>query len=138
MAEDVVARERVAALERLLLLWRDETQRALDKFQDGVTARFTTVNEFRQALADLSGEMATRRELETFQEEYWRSHNELSKDLANLRSRVDSGPIELHEVARQAALETGRREGTHLIAGALYGLAGLMIGVITVVVIWLH
>lgn len=96
--------ERVARLEaglenlrHIVDLLEKVDERAQQKFEENVAARFVQVNEFRGALDDLSRGMATRRETEA-----------LTVALTELRSRIDVGPVELRTLSR--AIEDIRAE----------------------------
>lgn len=91
--------------ERAVSLLGNANQIAQDKFEATVRDGFVKQNEFRGSLDDLGKQMATRRELEA-----------ALGQLAELRSRLDVGPIGLAAVANQQATQLGRQQGFQLIA----------------------
>lgn len=149
--EDIIARERIAALDRLLLTEikrleerLESAQRAVallgaasdlaqDKFEVSVAARFLSANEFRSSLTDLSALMATRRELEAFVTISNTRHETAMKDLGDLRSRIDVGPPVLTELQRLADRESGGREQHQLNTTNLYLFVGAAVAVAGIV-----
>lgn len=83
-------------------------------------ARFRQVNEFRGALDDLGKTMATRRELESATVSGNLRVDELTKAVADLRSRIDIGPSGLQALQAGAAVQQGRQEGVKLTTGTLF------------------
>lgn len=120
-------------------------QRASDKFEETVQARFAQVNEFRAALDDLGKQMATRREMETAvanltdniekaRIERQRSIEELQQSVQELRSRLDTG-TDLRHLQTRIDLGEGRTQGTRATWGnmaALIGVAATALGIIIV------
>ena len=88
-------RDEVGEVKQAALTLVGERSTAQDKFEATVKERFAQVNEFRGSLEDLSKSMGTRRELETMQESHRVVTVGLSKDIQDLRSRLDVGPREL-------------------------------------------
>ena len=127
-------------------------QRASDKFEDTVVARFAQVNEFRGSLDDLGKQMATRRELETAtstlslriedgivsvtdavdkaRQERQHQIDDLRATLAELRSRLDVGAPQIPELQKFVAQREGHSRGvglsTSVLAGGLAALATFM------------
>lgn len=142
---DNVARERIIALDRFVLselrrldeLMRahhfadqetdTENKRSLQKFEETVASRFASVNELRGALDDLGKGMATRRELESFKDEYRAAHGVLVSQLGDVRTQIAVGPAELSQLARQQAIQTGRREGLGLSANMIVTILTILI-----------
>lgn len=132
MENDDIARERVAALDRLVLAEIARIDESFEAFERSVTERFVAGNEFRASLADMQSQMATRREVEAFQVEYRNAHANLLASVAELRTLVAVGPTELRQLARQEAITAGRQLGVTsifnnpLLAAALIAAAGVI------------
>ena len=100
--------------DTLRLLMDTELRRVDDRF-----AAFLNVyqrdqekaNEFRSALDDLSKTMATRRELESAQLSGSARIDALTKDIGDLRSRLDIGPAGLAPLQAYQQQQAGRSEG---------------------------
>lgn len=125
----------VAAIQAALVA----AQRAIDKFEETVTARFQQVNEFRSALDDLGKTMATRRELETAvnnlaeniekaRSERQHQIEELRSMLQEMRSRLDTG-TDLRSLQARLDLGQGVREGSKATWG---NIAALIAGTATI------
>lgn len=99
---------------------------SLKEFRETVLARFIQVNEFRGALDDLGKQMATRRELEATKEQYDAQIVDLSKQLGELRSRIDVGPVGLQQVQTSQHLSQGRGEGMASMWGYIIGAIGII------------
>ncbi len=93
---------------RAVRLVRDADHLALAELKETVKERFTAVNEFRGALSDLGGTMATRRDLEA-----------LATLLTEIRSRFDQAQ------AQQLGAKESKTEGRASISfqTALLGTA---------------
>jgi chromosome segregation ATPase len=89
----------------------EAAEKAIAKSEMAVDKRFDGVNEFRNALTDLSAEMATRRELESSIRELKDSLKVMSNTVGDLRSRLDIGPIGMASLQQQNALNQGARAG---------------------------
>lgn len=134
----------VRSLAREQTLLRETSTQAQSKFENEVSERFKQVNEFRASLDDLGKTMATRREMEassiTSQERY----DEHSKQLQDLRSRLDIGPQGLVDLrarvdqsgGRVAGVAEGRTESrttldtTTKVIGAVIGAIVLLLAVL--------
>ncbi len=93
---------RIENLRTLIETLSSERQRATEKFEETVSARFVQINEFRGSLDDLGKTMATRRELEaavasiktettTALAAANAKGDEQGRQLSDLRSRIDTG-----------------------------------------------
>jgi hypothetical protein len=149
--EDGIARERIAALDRILnaeisrldqqheaqvhtvRIVRDSDHTAFDAFKRETADRFNQVNEFRSALDDLGKTMATRRELEANDALSGTRYDEIQKQLTELRSRLDRGPAELSTIVQQQAIAQGRQQGTAATANMLYLVSVVVITAISAV-----
>lgn len=99
---------------------------AQEKFEASVSARFTSVNEFRNSLADLGATMATRRELEAFSSSTSDKIDDLRDQLGDLRSRVDIGPSELKALTQAVNESEGERAGTRATTAQIYTVIGIV------------
>ncbi len=149
---DEIARERVSALERLLVsefkrledaltaqqraveLLGNANSIAQDKFEATVRDGFVKQNEFRGSLDDLGKTMATRRELESVMEEYRRNYGEITHALGEMRSRIDIGPAALVQLQSRADLSAGRQQGVGLSANVAAFLVGTLIAAAALIV----
>lgn len=114
-----------------------ERRTALDKFEQTVKEGFVKQNEFRGSLSDLGLTMSTRREAEQTAEAWNKRFDELSKQMSEVRSRLDVGPQELRTLVATQATTLGRQQGISASAGALFaggtlfcGLAAIIIAII--------
>ena len=138
---DEIARERIGALDRLMVSEFARLDEALGRFEDSVASRFVAGNEFRSSLADVQTEMATRRELEAFKEEYRHAHSDLLQVVADLRTNIAVGPVELAQLARSEALRAGRQQGIGVSANVLVTAVTVLLsacGVIAAIIIASH
>jgi chromosome segregation ATPase len=110
-------------------------ERAQDKFEESVHARFAQVNEFRGSLDDLGKTMSTRREAEVLSSTVDQKIDELSKQITELRSRLDTGPSAIPEIQRYIANASGRQVGTQLTAGLMFGGLAAVATIITIIVV---
>lgn len=101
----------VRSLAREQTLLRETSTAAQNKFENEVAARFTQVNEFRASLDDLGKAMATRRELESSQATSQGRYEDLSKQLQELRSRLDTGPADLRLLQQRFDVGAGVDQG---------------------------
>lgn len=101
----------VRALAREQAILRETSNSAQNKFEIEVSDRFKQVNEFRASLDDLGKTMATRRELEAVQVTSGERYDDVSKQLQELRSRLDTGPADLRALQQRFDLTAGRGEG---------------------------
>ncbi len=120
----------ISGQQRAVELLGTASQQAQDKFEASVTARFTTVNEFRQALADLGADMATRRELEAAMKAMDDHFEENRRGIVNLTSRIDVGPAQLSALQTRADTQAGRQMGVGLSANAAVIALGLLLTII--------
>lgn len=123
---DEIARERIAALDRLLLSEINRIDEAIGAFTTSVAERFVAGNEFRTSLNDVQQAMATRRELEAFQAEYRNAHSDLLNVVADLRTTLAVGPTELRSLVKQEAQNQGRAQGVQYITAQLFAVIGLV------------
>jgi hypothetical protein len=134
--------EGVKAAQVALELLADERRRAQDKFEDTVTARFVQINEFRGALDDLGKDMATRRELEASMEAVRTERaslvtandarlSEHSKQIIDLRSRLDVGPIELRTLQDRSNQSIGAERKERNVGLDIRSNIGLIIALLT-------
>lgn len=97
---------------------RESIRHELRRFEEDVDRQLTKMNEIRSALDDLGKGMATRRELESSisavrgERESLVAANdrrieELRTQLAELRSRMDVGPTELHALVARSEQTSG-------------------------------
>ncbi len=128
----VLEDEKIAALERLFAseirrleaiikaageavsLLGTANQVAQDKFEATVRDGFVKQNEFRGSLDDLGKTMATRRETEVTSIALTGRLDDISKQLGDLRSRVDVGPAQLASLQTRADTQAGKQEGAQL------------------------
>lgn len=111
----------------------DASEKAITKAEIATDKRFESMNEFRQSLSDLSGTMATRREMEASVTELKGIAAENSKQIAELRSRLDVGPAGLSSLQNQYSALQGRTQGSDITMGKIYGAvgaAGAILGII--------
>ena len=114
MSGDAIARERIKAL----LADVKRIDIAVAGLQELITRK----------------EPVTREELDRFKEEYRRAHADLIEVVAGIRTSLAVGPAELNILARQQAIDSGRRQafqatttnltGIVIAAAALGGLIG--------------
>lgn len=123
---DKIARERIAALDRLLMTELRRLDDAIAVFVASTAERFVAGNEFRQSLNDVQTQMATRRELEAFQGEYRNAHSDLLQVVADLRTTLAVGPTELRELVNHEARVAGRNQGVQFAVAQLFALVGLV------------
>ena len=119
--------EALAAQDRAVVLLNTANQIAQDKFEATVERDSVKQNEFRGALDDLSKTMATRRELEQSQTIGLSRYEELVKQIQELRSRLDVGPLGLAQVQTAQAIAQGRQQGVGVSAGFI--VAAVTIGI---------
>lgn len=134
---DVVrALERVAALDRLLAAEINRLDEVMTAFELSVANRFVAGNEFRASLSDVQQQMATRRELEAFQQEYRNAHTDLLQVVADLRTNVAVGPTDLRMLRASEDERQGERRGVdrtaNVIARTLVATAALVSVVVIV------
>lgn len=114
-------RESIAHLERHF----DETTRHQDEvFQAamaGIDKRFDGVNEFRNALSDLSRLMATKDNLARVEEKFTTSTDQVGQRIAALERRID--------------LREGELTGARLTKGNLYAAVGIAIAAVGALVV---
>jgi hypothetical protein len=140
---DALARLTEAGFERIdarhedfvvrMELTRAAAQLAQDKFEATVERDSVKQNEFRGSLDDLSKLMATRRESETAFQSVNNRIDDLVKQVGDLRSRLDVGPIGLQQLQGRIDVSAGEREGADRQRMFIMALVGL---VITVLVFW--
>ncbi len=131
----------IAGQERAVTLLGQANQIAQDKFEATVRDGFVKQNEFRGSLDDLGKTMATRREMEAFQEEYRRAHTDLVRAVADLRSRIDIGPAGLDRLQARADISRGRQEGIGASANVIAAVIAVLIttsGLVTTVYFATH
>lgn len=112
--------EALAAQDRAVVLLNTANQIAQDKFEATVERDSVKQNEFRGSLDDLSQKMATRRESENSFSAVNLRVDDLSRQTADLRSRLDIGPIGLAAVVSQQEHQSGHREGAQMSTDNLY------------------
>lgn len=112
----------IGANQRIIEALKAANDVSMEKFERSVERRFMLVNEFRGALSDLGHQMATRRELEAFQSEYRRAHDELVAAQADLRTQVAVGPPALSSLQSRQDRQLGRDEGIRVTITMLYSL----------------
>lgn len=111
----------------------DASEKAITKAETATDKRFESVNEFRATLSDLSDRMATRRELEQSLTEIKGILTEHAKQLAEYRSRLDTGPTGLTQLQNQYAALQGSKQGSDLTIGKIYaaiGVVGTILGIL--------
>lgn len=119
-----------ALSEKLEVLRMAQTS-AQDKFERSVESRFMQVNEFRAALDDLSKQMATRRELESALATTTERDEARSKEIADLRSRLDIGPLGLSSLQSRVDQRQGQVEGSRLTVASFGTIAALAVALIS-------
>ena len=135
---DEIARERIAALDRLLLSEIARMDAAFAAFSASVAERFVAGNEFRSSLNDVQQAMATRRELEAFQAEYRNAHSDLLQTVADFRTTLAVGPAELRQLVNKGAESQGRREGYQYLTGQLLSFVAVLIAAAGLIGYYLH
>lgn len=83
----------ISGVKEITLMIQEQSKLAQDKFEAGVKAEFVKTNEFRGALEDLGKNMALRREVEAAIISLDNKIHEVNKQLSELRSRMDVGPV---------------------------------------------
>jgi hypothetical protein len=126
MAEDKIARERIAALDRLFSAHVERLDEVIERFEATVSDRFVAGNEFRAALNDVQQAMATRRELEAFQAEYRNAHSDLLNVVADLRTTLAVGPAELRQLVKDDSHNQGRQQGIQYVTAQLLAFIGFV------------
>ena len=114
----------------------EASERAINKREVEIDKRFHNMNEFRKALADLSNNMATRREVEAAVAELKSISSENNKQIAELRSRLDVGPAGLSSLQNQYSALQGRTQGSDITVGKFYGAiaaVGAGLGIIVLI-----
>lgn len=109
------------------------SEKAITKAEIATDKRFESMNGARQALNDLTGTMTTRREMEAAVTELKGIAAENSKQIAELRSRLDVGPAGLSSLQNQYSALQGRTQGSEITIGKIYGAvgaAGAILGII--------
>jgi hypothetical protein len=119
--------EALAAQDRAVVLLNTANQIAQDKFEATVQRDSVKQNEFRGALDDLTQEMATRREMETLTVALNGRLDDLTKQIGDLRSRVDIGPATLSTLQSRFDLSSGRQLGVGLAANVLVTVVTVII-----------
>ena len=119
--------EALTAQDRAVVLLNTANQIAQDKFEATVERDSVKQNEFRGSLDDLGKTMATRRELEAAQISLGSRIDDLSHQIADLRSRLDVGPLGLAQVQTAQAVEQGRQQGISVSTGLI--VAAVTIGI---------
>jgi tetrahydromethanopterin S-methyltransferase subunit B len=121
----------VDTLKELVELHVVSITESLQVFKKTTESDFVKTNEFRGALDDLGRNMATRRELESSIKNVNELYKELSKQVSDLRSRLDIGPAELAELQRRIDTSSGKSAGLNAFWGYLVGVVGLIIAIIS-------
>ena len=124
--------------DTLRLLMDAELRRVDDRF-----AAFLEVyrrdqekaNEFRSALDDLSKTMATRRELEASNLSSSARIDSVTKDVGDLRSRLDIGPAGLAPLQAYQHQQEGRKEGIGASVGLIVTIVTVTGGIVGLIVV---
>lgn len=97
-------------------------EQAIKKAEDQVDHRFTSVNEFRGALSDLSTHMLPRAEYDV-------QHKALSDRTEDNAKRIAALQLSLTELMAQ---DTGKKQGFGLIGSVIWGIAAVVSALVTV------
>ena len=114
-------RDGIANLERHFDEIQSHNEETLNAFRNEVSRRFDGVNEFRDALSDLSALMATKDNLGRVEEKFAALAQGISDRVTQLERRADQGE--------------GQKEGSRVTYGnmaALIAVAATIIGIIVV------
>ncbi|CAN5693081.1 hypothetical protein BH23PAT2_BH23PAT2_08250 [soil metagenome] len=113
----------------------DASEKAIIKAETATDKRFHSMNEFRQALTELSTTMATRREMESSINELKHNIVQLNEQTAELRSRLDVGPAGLSSLQNQYSALQGRTQGSDITMSKIYGAIGAVGAVLGIMVL---
>lgn len=114
-------RENIAHLEKHFDEVTSHAEESLNQFRLDVSRRFDGVNEFRDALSDLSRLMATKDNLARVEEKFETGMNTVGLRMAALERRLDLGE--------------GQQAGSRITMGNLIAVVSVGIALIGVVVV---
>ncbi len=140
-ARDLVARERIAAIDRVLHAEVNRLDEVMQQLRETTAAKFVDGNEFRQSLGDQQKQMVQADVFAAFQTEYRNAHAALVSVVAELRTNIAVGPAELVRLAQRDASRSGREQGVDKTVALLLSVAAVVVAVVaaaTAVVIATH
>jgi len=137
--------ENLTALRGELVTAQDQRNTAQILFEDAVALRFVENKDFREALDLLKGEVATRTELDkslgTVKDETATAltaakvtTDQLTKDLSDLRSRIDVGPENLRTLQDRSNQNIGAQRRGAEITASMIGIAGVSVILLAAVI----
>lgn len=127
--------QRFDAQEKATMVAITSAKEAVTKAEASTERRFESVNEFRAALADQSSTLVSRTEVDQYNKALNEKIEELSKLVAELRSRLDVGNPAIGTIQQQLAAASGIQQGEQLQMGKIYafvGAIGAALGIIVV------
>lgn len=135
----------VRRLDDLVGLIETERRLTQQRLEEGISERFKSVNEFRSSLEDLGKGMATRRELETGLAAVRTERNALvgtndarlavvTEQVGELRSRLDTGPGELHKLQSLSDQAIGAKTGSAAVVAYIFASVTVVVSLAAVAV----
>lgn len=113
----------------------DDLENALNDFKQSVGIRFIEVNEFRKSLDDLGQKMETKSEATVSNKSTSDKIDELSKQIIELRSRLDIGNPAVIALQNAQAASSGFRAGTDITMGKIYAAIGAVGAILAIIVL---
>lgn len=108
----------------------DDVHKELDDYKRDIKLRFIEVNEFRKSLDDLGQKMQTKLEATALQKSNDDRFNEHSKQLTDLRSRLDVGNPVIGTLQQQLANKMGFGQGTDKIIAYVIAIVSILLAIV--------